>query len=146
MTERFDSEQYSESETITIEVPMSLPYGSDSMDFERVDGEFEYDGQHYRLIKQRYYKDTLYVVCVPDIYNKHISEAMHNYAKTFTDKPTGSHEQSKVPANFIKDYICQTFSIGNASCGWQRNISKNFFLIILITDFHPSIIHPPERA
>lgn len=145
MTARFDAEQYIESETITIKVPMTLPYGSNATDFERVDGEFEHGGEYYRLIKQRYFNDTLYVVCVPDVHNKHLSEVMNDYVKTFTDTP-GGHEQANTPTNFIKDYICHTFSIGHAAGGWHRDISPKTFLIILNTDFYPSIIHPPERA
>ena len=44
IAKRLEAERYSESETITFKVPLAVPYGFDSKDYERVDGEFEHNG------------------------------------------------------------------------------------------------------
>jgi hypothetical protein len=144
MTERFDAEQYDESQTITIEIPITVPYMTDDADFRRVDGIFEYKGEFYRLIKQKYAKETLTVICIRDTENQRINEAMSDYVMSFTD--TGDDQDAKVTISFIKDYIPQTFSILRSSIGWQKDVANPMSSNNLIPTFTVSVIHPPERA
>lgn len=144
MTARLDAEQYDDSQTITIEIPITVPYMTDDADFKRVDGIFEYKGEFYRLVKQRYAKETLTVVCIKDTENKRINEAMSDYVMSFTD--TGDDQDSKVTITFIKDYIPQTFSILRSSIGWQKDVVNTMSISNLIPTFTASVIHPPERA
>lgn len=144
MTERFDAEQYDESQTITIEIPITVPYMTDDADFRRVDGTFEYKGEFYRLIKQKYSKEILTVVCIKDTENKRITDAMSDYVMSFTD--TGDDQDSKITISFIKDYIPQTFSILRSSIGWQKDVVTSMSTDNLIPTFTVSVIHPPERA
>lgn len=144
MTARLDAEQYDDTQTITIEIPITVPYMTDDADFKRVDGIFEYKGEFYRLVKQRYAKETLTVVCIKDTENKRINEAMSDYVMSFTD--TGDDQDSKVTITFIKDYIPQTFSILRSSIGWQKDVVNTMSISNLIPTFTASVIHPPERA
>jgi hypothetical protein len=50
--EQFDAENYTAEEVI-IKVPIAIPYATDSKGYERVDGEFEHNGEFYRLVKQK---------------------------------------------------------------------------------------------
>jgi hypothetical protein len=143
---RLDAENYSESEEITVKVPISIPYAADSKSFQRVNGKFEHKGELYRLVKQKLSHDTLYVVCVRDHQNKLIDEAMTSFVKTFTDKPTDNHSNSKIIISFIKDYIPQTFSLLDQSRGWESDVVKQSAFNIFNSAFYPSIVHPPERA
>jgi hypothetical protein len=45
-------------ETILLKIPVAVPYQIDSEGYERVDGEFEHQGEFYRLVKQKYQNDT----------------------------------------------------------------------------------------
>jgi len=146
MIQMLDAEDYSDSETITIKIPISIPYAADSKSFERVDGKFEHDGEFYRLVKQKLSEDTLYVVCVKDHENKVIEEAMTSFVKTFTDKPADSHSNSKIIISFIKDYLPQTFALLKESNGWEREVMKESSFVVFKSAFYPSIIHPPERG
>ena len=146
ITQRLDREQYEESQTVTIKVPIAVPYMSDNQDFQRVDGIFEYHGEFYRLVKQKYTQDTLVIVCVKDTENKRIHEALTDYVKTFTDKPGDHQAQGKYSVSFIKDYIPQTFELKSISTGWNSDLGVNNFTKTLIPSFFASIIHPPERA
>ena len=47
--------------------PVSLPYQPDQADYVASKGSFELYGIHYRVLKQRYMRDTLHVVYTPDI-------------------------------------------------------------------------------
>lgn len=146
MIQMLDAENYSDSETITIKIPISIPYAADSKSFERVDGKFEHNGEFYRLVKQKLSQDTLYVVCVKDHENKVIDEAMTSFVKTFTDKPADNHSNSKILISFIKDYMSQTFALLQESNGWERDVVKESSYVVFKSAFHPSIIHPPERG
>ncbi len=146
MIQRLDAEKYSDSETVTIKIPISIPYAMDSKSFERVDGNFEHNGEFYRLVKQKLANDTLYVVCLKDHENKRIDEALTSFVKTFTDNPVDQHSSSKIVINFIKDYIPQTFAVQHLSLGWEKDVVKESSCSILRSSFHPTIIHPPERG
>ena len=146
MIQMLDAENYSESETVTIKIPISIPYAADSKSFERVDGKFEHNGEFYRLVKQKLSQDTLYVVCVKDHENKAIDEAMTSFVKTFTDNPSDNHSNSKILISFIKDYMSQTFAILQESNGWECDVAKESSYVVFKSVFYPSIIHPPERG
>jgi len=146
MIQRLDAEDYSASETVTIKIPITIPYAMDSKSFERVDGKFEHKGEFYRLVKQRLAGDTLYVVCIKDHENKRIDEAMSTFVKTFTDKPVDQHSNAKIVVTFIKDYIQQSFTLQHISMGWTIDVVKDSSCRILESTFHTSILHPPERV
>ena len=146
MTKVLDSHAYDESQTITIKIPVSIPYMPDNSDFQRVDGKFEHLGEVYRMVKQKYAKDTLTVVCMKDHEDKRINQALSVYVKTFTDKASDHDANLKISINFIKDYIPQTFSIHSLCLGWMNDVIHNSFDRTLIPTFNASIVHPPERA
>jgi hypothetical protein len=70
MIEVLDARQHDPFNTITIKIPVSIPYMNNRSDYERIDGAFEHQGEHYRLVKQKFDEDTLTVVCVKDIETK----------------------------------------------------------------------------
>jgi hypothetical protein len=147
MLQKFDAEDYSDSELITITIPITIPYAIDSKDFARVDGKFEHKGEFYRLVKQKLSQDTLFVVCVKDHENKRIDDAMTSFVKTFTDKPVDNNQSNaKIVITFIKDYIPQGFTVQPVSVGWETDVVKESSCRVLKSSFIASIIHPPERA
>ena len=144
--QRLDSEHYTETETVTIKIPLAIPYASDDKDFERVDGEFEHNGEFYRLVKQRLQHDTLFLVCLKDQGSKRIHKALADYVKTFTDKPVDSKQGAKGIPSLIKEYLCSACSIKHSSAGWALEVYSTSIPESFINSFCPSIIHPPERA
>ena len=144
MMQKLDRSEYSDSDMITIKIPIAIPYATDSRDFERVDGMFEYKGEFYRLVKQRLLQDTLHVVCVKDHEMAYINQAWEDYVKTFTDNHSDK-TNAKTFHTLIKDYIPRTFSIHHCSPGWESEVIQQSHVNFLTSDFYPSIIHPPER-
>src|SRR5207302_5128451 len=71
---QLDEDQYSASDAMTFKVPLSVPYAADNQEYDRVTGEFEHRGEVYRLVKQKLYHDTLYIVCVKDRESKKINQ------------------------------------------------------------------------
>ncbi len=146
LVQRLDKSDYLEDETVTLKVPMAIPYHLDTEEFERVDGEIEHQGEFYRLVKQRLAKDTLYIVCIKDNKSKHLKQALADYVKTFTDKPSASHHHTNIASTFIKDFLPRTFAIEYASTGWVKEIDENTNIVVLLSSFSASIVHPPERG
>jgi hypothetical protein len=142
INQRLDNAAYDESQTITIKVPLSIAYYSDT-EYERVTGEIEHNGEVYRLVKQKYEKDTLYIVCIKDLESKRIKQALADYVKNFTEHSSDNAVKS-VPS-FIKDFINTEFSMSPSENGWTLDIPfglteqkvKNFAL-----DFNSP---PPEK-
>ena len=146
LVQKLDNNSYNASETFTFKIPISVPYANDSRDFVRVDGEFEQDGEVYRLVEQRLDQDTLYIVCVKDQESKKINQALADYVKTFTDKPASEKQNAKTAFSLIKDYISLSIAVSNTSSGWESTTNYTLSPQNLIPTFSASVIHPPERA
>ena len=145
LVQRLDNHQYSEEETIVLTVPLSIPYQLDSKDYERVDGEFEHEGEFYRLVKQKYQNDTLFMVCIKDHTSKRIEQALTDYVKTFTDKPIDAKQNGKTTVSFIKDYLPTKISIHSISTGWNYDLSVTAEKYDLLNR-PQSISSPPPRS
>lgn len=144
MRDRFDSENYASEQEVTIRVPIAIPYATDSRGYERVDGEFEHNGQIYRLVKQKLQSDTLFIVCIKDNHAAKINQALADYVKTFTDMPFNTKQNVKAQI-FSKDYISTSISIETLAMGWNFSSTNqvaqpNFYRF----DFNQYISQPPE--
>ena len=145
LVQRLDNDRYSTEETILLKIPVAVPYQIDSEDYERVDGEFEHQGEFYRLVKQKYQNDTLFIVCIKDHAGKRIEQAVTDYVKTFTDKPIDATHSGKVVTNFIKDYLPSRITINTISTGWNSELAfalKKYDLL----NHDQSIASPPPRS
>ena len=144
--ERLDLADYQESQTVTIKIPMAIPYTAGSENYERVDGEFEHEGEFYRMVKQRHFEDTLYVVCIKDDQAKRIDQALTDYVKTFADEPADGKNSQKMTINFIKEYMTSSCVIRHISSGWSLDVSNPSVAATFKSSYSPSFVHPPERA
>lgn len=147
VTRQLDADVYDESQAVTIQVPLTVPYMYNDADFKRAEGLFQYKGEFYRLIKQKYADDVLTIIAIRDSETKRINQAMSDYVMTFTDSGDDSQDSSsKLTVSFIKDYISQSIDILSVSIGWQKDVSTGNYTSNLIPTFTASVIHPPERA
>ena len=142
---RLNADHYAGSETITIRVPLNMPYSSNSDSYERTNGEFEYNGEFYRLVKQKRYNDTLYVVCIKDIDHQRLKETLNQYANSLTDKtPVQKSSSPKSNFDFLKEYIVSLFDDAGLINGWSRNLTYAHENNLYRYQFIFSTDHPPE--
>jgi hypothetical protein len=143
ITLRLNQDLYNESETITLTVPVAIPYLQNT-DYERVDGEIEHNGEFLRLVKQKFSNDTLYIVCIKDARSKQIKQALAEYVKTFSDHPATSKSGIEIPI-FIKDYLLSEFGLSNIALGWsypfQFYTAEDFICLLSL-----AVISPPPKA
>jgi hypothetical protein len=146
LTKRLDSHQYNEDETITVKVPITVPYTlSLDEEYERTDGEVEHQGEFYRLIKQKFENDTLYMVCIKDQESKRIHNALGDYVKTFADKPVDGKQNGKISLNFIKDFLPSKVVISSVTDGWNHTIYFSERIQVVL-EGNESLVSPPPRS
>ena len=144
LVHRLDNQQYSKAETFTIAVPIAIPY-QQSSEYARVDGEIEHNGEFYRLVKQKFANDTLFIVCIKDHESKRIKQALTDYVKTFTDKPADAKNTSSTAITFIKDFLHSSINISHASQGWNYSVEQASPFDYFYN--RPSVVFtPPPRA
>lgn len=101
---RLETESYSSDDLVVLTIPVSLPYAENDTDYEAATGEFMYNGQYYRLVKQKYENDNLYIVCIKDYSTSKISRHLTDYTKVAHNLPMGSKQSLSYLAKMYKDY------------------------------------------
>jgi hypothetical protein len=141
-----DADRYDVAETKLIKLPLNLPYAVEPFDFERVDGQFQHQGSHYRLVKQKLANDTLYVICIEDRESKKFDQALTEYVKSFADQKPSGQPVGKTSMNFGKDYLFNSFGSLESSEGWSRDLNKTPWIFSGSPTFTSSINHPPQLS
>jgi hypothetical protein len=105
LNERIDTDQLRDDQTVTIKIPMTLPYPVQDA-YERVHGDFEHEGEFYKLVKQKYSNDTLYIVCTRSQEEKKAFAMLSGFVKLSTDQASSpsQNQQAKPMVSLIKDY------------------------------------------
>jgi len=144
LRQQLDKGSYSENQTITIALPITLPYAIDR-NYERIDGEFEYKGEFYKLVKQQLKHDTLFVVCIKDSREKHLVNEMINYAKIANDLP--SQSSLKLFNSLLKDYsMSKEFKLITTQSEWLANFTFASMSSSPLFRDHPVNSPPPRIA
>ena len=144
LQQKLDEGVYGENQTMTLTLPMALPYQIDR-NFERVDGEFEYKGEFYKLVKQQLRRDTLYVVCVKDQREKELVSEMIEFTKLANDLPASS-QTLKLFGSLCKDYTSNTsLELISHQVGWTAQVDFTTGSFQLISHTMP-INSPPPRV
>lgn len=93
----FNANEYDEAATVTIKVPLSLPYLADQSKFERTDGKITVNGKVYRYIKRKIVNNEMILVCLADNKAMQLNKSQNDFFKTTagvgdnnTSKKTGS--------------------------------------------------------
>lgn len=104
MLTKLDADDYTNKQTVTIKIPLSLPYPlNDHADYERVNGSFRYQGEFYKLVKQKLSDDTLYIVCIRDSEEKRLNAVVTDFIK-ITHAVPASSKALKLLHFFAKDF------------------------------------------
>ncbi len=80
-----DAGNYDENELIQMRVPVSLPYQVNWSNYERVDGDIEIDGIHYKFVKKIVRNDSLILLCLPNHNKMMMQEAKTAFFQLVND-------------------------------------------------------------
>ena len=85
----------------TIKTPVTLPYYTNSLQFETVNGAIEMDGIEYEYIKRRIYNDSIELVCLPNVEKQNLESARDQFVRLSNDWQS-SESNEKLPAGVVK--------------------------------------------
>jgi len=133
---KLDNNQHNDADLITLTVPLSMPYLTDSKDFERKDGEIKIDGKIYHYVKQKISHGNLILKCVPDKQKMHLENARDNFFRLANELQNNSNsknsgDHSQVIKLVISDYIetentVNTFVANNTA----NTYTNNYFALL----------------
>ncbi len=148
LIKKLDANAFNPDETLLVKVPITVPYASDSKDFERVNGTFEYEGQIYRLVKQKLYKDTLHVVILQDKVGSHLNKTKNDFAKSLSDQPLKENKShgSKIFKQLLKDYLINKVTMEMANAGFFQLNTLTNYLNSYSFSISRLLIIPPENS
>jgi hypothetical protein len=149
---KLDKNEYREDDLIEISVPLNLPYQTDWADFERVDGEIEIDGIHYKYVKRKVQQGQLVLKCIPN----HSKQQMLNARDTFfqlvndlqQDQPEKkSSSQKSITKLNISDYEEQvTQQFNHKAISLVTKFQGSTHVYFSSTNFHNTPEQPPEQV
>lgn len=82
---RLDQNDYDESQLIELRVTLDLPYQTNWTGFERVDGEIEINGIHYKYVKRKVQDGQLVLMCLPNEEKMRLQTARDDFFKLVND-------------------------------------------------------------
>jgi hypothetical protein len=110
---------YDATALIEIHVPVSLPYQTDWKEFERVNGEVEYNGMHYKFVERKLQGGEMIYKCIPNEGKAQLVNARENFFKLVNDLQTQEPSSKKSATN----HSVKTFSFDY--CEELKNWSIN---------------------
>lgn len=114
LDQALNDNSYDSSTLITIKVPLkNLPYYTNSATYQRQEGRIEIAGVQYNCVKQRMYKDTLEVLCIPNNAATKLCQARNDFYKLSNDlenaskkgKPSANQFKYFSPGNYLEKKI-----------------------------------------
>jgi hypothetical protein len=143
---RLDADAYSSDEVVILTLPVSLPYPIHEARYERADGEVEYKGEFYRLVKQKVENDTLFMVCIKDRQQKKLQRAMNDYVKLANSLPTSTKHTLDLLGKLYKDFTKSSDTILSLGEGWSAKILFRENNFSLLQQVYPVDSPPPELS
>jgi hypothetical protein len=112
---QLDQQQYNEASLIEIRVPLNMPYQSISSNFERYDGEIEFNGIHYKYVKRKVENGELVLLCLPNENRMRLQNARDEFFKLVNDLQPNPQNKN-TPASSIKNPVTEYWEQQN---NWQ---------------------------
>jgi hypothetical protein len=103
---QLDQNQYNEASLIEIRIPLNMPYQNVSSDFERYDGDIEYNGIHYKYVKRKVANGELVLLCLPNENRMRLQNARDEFFKLVNDLQNAP-DKSPVPSHTVKNPVTE---------------------------------------
>ncbi|MDP4131967.1 MAG: hypothetical protein Q8939_17550, partial [Bacteroidota bacterium] len=108
MEASLDNNEYNEADLVTLRVPLNMPYQIDNARFERVNGEFSFEGKIYKYVKRRVSNGTLVLLCLPDVQKMHLRKAKTEYGNYANDISSSSNKNTG-RSDLQKNHSCSEY-------------------------------------
>lgn len=124
---KLDKADYDESQLITLTVPLSMPYLTDSKDFERKDGEITLNGKIYHYVKQKISQGNLILMCLPNEKKMNLQTAKNDFFKTQNDLQNNTSKNSGDNSHVVKFAVSDYIKTENALNVFAEISKTNFY-------------------
>lgn len=94
---RLDQNLYDEQQLIELRIPITLPYHTETKEFERYNGQIELNGVHYQYVKRKIENGELVLLCLPNQEKQQLANARDQFFKLVNDidQAPGSNDGAK---------------------------------------------------
>lgn len=106
MEAMLDQQGYLESELVTIRIPLTLPYQTDTDGFERISGEVSFNGKIYKYVERKMEDGHFVLKCLPDHNKTQLEQEKNELAKSNADQ---SSNNSKPGGNAGLKFVFSEF-------------------------------------
>lgn len=143
---RLDADAYSSEEVVVLTLPVSLPYPIHDPNYKRADGEIEFHGEFYQLVKQKVENDTLFMVCVKDHHQKRLNETVNEYTNLTNNLSTATKHTMDLFGKLFKDYTNTVFTTPALALNLSFDIILGSPDFSVIQQSFPVDSPPPELS
>lgn len=143
---RLDADVYSSEEVVVLSIPVSLPYPVHDANYEKANGEFEYKGEYYQLVKQKFENDTLFIVCVKDRNQKRLQSTMNEYTNLANNLPASAKHTLDLFGKLFKDFTSTPFSMSSQVAGFGYDAPLTAYAFSFLAPSLPVDSPPPKQA
>jgi hypothetical protein len=128
----------------TKSISLTFPYQPDQEDFQPVSEKLEIEGKFYRVVKQKYAKDTLHIVYINDIERDQLKISFNEWIYSITQKPVSKDGKQVILANTTKNYLPINFSFSFDSVLYDDFIKSTQYYVVVKSPFLKIPTPPPQ--
>ncbi|OLY92615.1 hypothetical protein BUE76_12480 [Cnuella takakiae] len=88
MVTAINEEAYQQEQLISLKVPVSLPYYTNSEQFQHISGAVTIEGTVYQYVKRRIYNDSIEYLCLRDVASTRLQGARDQFFQLAYDLQT----------------------------------------------------------
>jgi hypothetical protein len=134
-------------ETVVVKIPINLPYQTDWVSAEEVDGSVRQGDEFYEMKSRKVENDTLVTVMVKD---RNARENFFDLAEQvnehLTDEPGSTPAKTKLINTLVKEYCGQSSGWVFYILDWPSSLKAISHPILPTQDFSSAFFSPPRQA
>lgn len=134
-------------ETVVVKIPINLPYQTDWVSSEEVEGSVRQGDEFYEMKERKVENDTLVTVMVKD---RNARENFFDLAQQvnehLSDEPGSTPAKSKLINTLVKEYCAQSSGWVFFIIEWPASIAAPTHPILSTQDISSTLFSPPRQA
>ena len=134
-------------ETVVVKIPINLPYQTDWVSSEEVDGSVRQGDEFYEMKSRKVENDTLVTVMVKD---RNARENFFDLAQQvnehLSDEPGSTPAKTKLINTLVKEYCAQSRGWVFYIIEWPNSIQTPIHPFLFTKDISSEFFSPPRQA
>jgi hypothetical protein len=134
-------------ETVVVKIPINLPYQTDWVSSEEVDGSVRQGDEFYEMKSRKVENDTLVTVMVKD---RNARENFFDLAQQvnehLSDEPGSTPAKTKLINTLVKEYCAQSRGWVFYIIEWPNSIQTTIHPFLSTKDISSEFFSPPRQA